>query len=143
MVEHKRKAVEELEHKLFEMPSDDEIDGPDLNTPQVLRVFDDLATKLNVKSRLMKRSCYIELRQFLIAEKAKWDTQKQVNLSWGMMCEIFLTGSPGIGKTSFLAWLIKSLLSRGVQVIFGCREFKGNGLRFDTQTQTTKRDNLR
>eukprot|EP00158_Paraphelidium_tribonemae_P000465 Partr_v1_DN22450_c0_g2_i1_m32208 len=124
----KRKAVDEFDYKLFEMPSNDEImeeDEPDSSTPQVIHVFDDLARKLNVNSRLMKRSCYIELRDILIAEKEKWDKQMELNLSRGMTCEIFLTGTPGIGKTSFLTWLIKALLRRGLQVIFGCREFKG------------------
>jgi hypothetical protein len=73
----------------------------------------------------MKRSCYEKLRDILVSEKAEWDKKKKVSLPLGMKCEVYLTGTPGIGKTAFLIWLIKYLVRYGYRIVFGCREFKG------------------
>ncbi|KAI3657866.1 hypothetical protein MP638_003184 [Amoeboaphelidium occidentale] len=128
----KRKAVDEI--------IEDDDDEQDASTQKVVHVFEHLANKLKVNSSLMKRSCYEELRGILVSEKAEWDKKNDLNLSRGSTCEVYLTGSPGIGITAFLTWLIKTLLRCGYRVVFGCREFKGQWaeMRYTTSTNGKK-----
>ena len=91
----------------------------------------------------MKRSSFGQLRDILINEKESWDADIVRNIAMGKTCEVFLTGTRGIEKTSFLTWLIKTLLRRGYRFVFGCREFKGEWSEMLYTTLVPKRNTLR
>lgn len=60
-----------------------------------------------------------------------------------MTCEIFLTGTSGIGKTSFLNWLIKLCYAVGIGLFLDAENLKENGAKCDTQDQTMEKSTLR
>ena len=80
--------------------------------------FEMLANNLKVSNRLYIRRCYSEIRDDILKYIQKRQVQR-VNVP-GLSCDIFLTGTPGIGKTAFLLFLIHHLRGK-YPVMFGSK----------------------
>ncbi|KAI3654554.1 hypothetical protein MP228_000608 [Amoeboaphelidium protococcarum] len=81
----------------------------------------ELAKKLKVSLKIYVRECYDMIwRQFIEYEQR----QKKLQINHPeRIAHAFLTGTPGIGKTTFLLYLIDLLLKDQRQVIFGSGNF--------------------
>ena len=80
--------------------------------------FETLASDLQVSKILYLRECYTGIFKGImdyVHERAL----AQINLGWP--CNIFLTGTPGIGKTAFLLYCIQQLLKKKTSVVFGSK----------------------
>jgi GTPase SAR1 family protein len=83
----------------------------------------ELTRALKVSPTIFVRECYDELwKTFIKYEKSQEKLQVQHP---ERIAHAYLTGTPGIGKTAFLPYLIQKLLTEKRQVIFGSRDLDG------------------
>ena len=77
-----------------------------------------LASDLKVSKVLYVRQCYTGIYKAMMNYI---DKRKVAQLNLGWPCNIFLTGTPGIGKTAFLLYFIQELLKKKRAVVFGSK----------------------
>ena len=79
--------------------------------------IESLAINLKVSPKIFVRDCYTELwnefRSYETKQKAIMKNHPE------RIPHIYLTGTPGIGKTAFLVYMIQLLLTQNRQVLFG------------------------
>ena len=78
----------------------------------------DLAADLQVSNVLYVRHCYRGIYEEIM-EYVR--IRARVQASSTLPCHIFLTGTPGIGKTSFLLYFIQELVKSKRPVVFGLK----------------------
>ncbi|KAI3657478.1 hypothetical protein MP638_002741 [Amoeboaphelidium occidentale] len=82
----------------------------------------ELAERLKVNPKLYVRECYEELWTIYIDyEKERRELQNRYP---HFIPHVYLTGTPGIGKTGFLLYFIHRLLQDKRQVIFGSKSIR-------------------
>eukprot|EP00834_Sanchytrium_tribonematis_P004569 NODE_233_length_12044_cov_0.738803.p1 type:complete len:583 gc:universal NODE_233_length_12044_cov_0.738803:5804-7552(+) len=82
-----------------------------------------ITTLLNVNLKIYVRNCYKEIWQSF--KDYELERHKDQIYHPQMIARAFLTGTPGIGLTSFLPFLIDTMLKEKRQVMFGSRDLKG------------------
>jgi hypothetical protein len=87
----------------------------------------DLSTSLVINNILYERPCYKELTDNILSHM---ESRLKVSLE-GMARSVFLTGTPGIGKTAFLCYFITKLREQRWKVLFGSRSMGNKFLFWD------------
>ena len=83
----------------------------------------ELTQSLGINPTIYVRQCYRKIwNTFLSYEKKR--LQLQINFP-SYIAHAYLTGSPGIGKTTFLPFLIDTLLKEKRKVMFGSKDMDG------------------
>ena len=82
-----------------------------------------LSKDLRVSPKIYVRDCYMKIWETYLAYERK-QLQLQLNHPH-LIPHAYLSGTPGIGKTAFLPFLIDILLKAKRQVIFGSRDLIG------------------
>eukprot|EP00158_Paraphelidium_tribonemae_P007871 Partr_v1_DN28383_c2_g1_i2_m78400 putative crinkler (CRN) family protein len=77
-----------------------------------------LAKKLQVSNRLYHRRCFEPIKNAIL-QYIQTRLEDRISVP-GLACSVFLTGTPGIGKTAFLLYLIDSLRGKH-PIIFGSK----------------------
>jgi hypothetical protein len=94
---------------------------------RVSEIDADLSRDLVLNDILYERPCYEKLKDNILEYmKRRWPLSLE-----GLACSVFLTGTPGIGKTAFLCYFIKKLREQKWPVLFGSRSMGNDFLFWD------------
>ena len=83
----------------------------------------DLTMQLRISTSIYIRDCYKELYDVYMKYEEK-TLEEQISYP-SSIPHVYLTGSPGIGKTSFLLYLLHLMLKEKRKIIFGSKFIKG------------------